>query len=85
MVTNPTGVTIAGPISVVFDGVPDSATLYGLSGASGCSSPAGSPFLTVPSDLVANGGSATVTLEFLNTANAGITYTTRVLAGSGGR
>ena len=81
-VTNNSGASIPGPISVVFDNVPSNATLFGLSGATACNAPAGSPFISAPSDL-ASGQSVTVTLEFIDTANTGITYSTRVIAGAG--
>ncbi len=84
-VTNNNSAAIGGPVSVVFDSVPNSATLYGLSGATGCAAPVGSPFITIPSGLAANGGSASVTLDFINTSNSAVTYSTRVLAGSGTR
>jgi hypothetical protein len=83
-VTKSTGTAIAGPVSVVLDSIPNSATLYGPSGATGCSSPSGSPFVNLPSSLPAN-ASVSVTLEFINPSNAGINYTTRVLAGTGQR
>jgi hypothetical protein len=83
-VTNSTGSAIAAPVSVVLDNIPNSATLYGPSGATGCSAPPGSAFINLPSSLPAN-GSVSVTLEFINPSNSGITYTTRVLAGTGQR
>ncbi len=84
-VTNNTASFIQGPISVVFDNVPNSATLFGLSGTTVCAAPEGGPFITSTPDLGSNGGSFSVALEFIDTANSGITYNTRVLAGPGGR
>jgi hypothetical protein len=84
-VTNNTSSRIAGPISLALDSLPNSASLAGLSGATGCAAPVGSAFLTLPSDLPANGGSLSITLNFIDTTNAPITYSTRVLAGPGGR
>jgi hypothetical protein len=81
-VTNHSGSLISGPISLVLDDLVYSASLYDLSGATGCAVPAGSAFINVASDLAAN-GSVSMALDFIDTANTGITYNTRVLAGAG--
>lgn len=80
-VTNTGADTIAGPISVVLDDVPSAASLFGIAGATLCAAPQGSPYINSPASSLAPGDSTSVTLEFIDTANAGITYSTRVLAG----
>jgi uncharacterized membrane protein len=84
-VTNTGADTIVGPISIALDNVPSAASLFGISGATLCDTPQGSPFLTSPASSLAAGASTSVTLEFIDSASAGITYSTRVLAGPGGR
>ena len=83
--TNTTASAIAGPISLVLDNLSSNATLFNASGQTACAAPLGSPFV-VPvasgSDLAA-GASVTVYLQFTDPTKAGITYTTRALAGSG--
>jgi hypothetical protein len=84
-VTNTSANTIAGPISIALDGVPQAASLFGIAGATLCDTPQGSPFLNTPASSLAPGAASSVTLEFIDTSNSGITYSTRVLAGPGGR
>ncbi len=83
--TNNGSSVIDGPISVALDGVPSTASLFGIAGDTLCAVPQGSPYLNAPAASLSPGASTTVTLDFINTTNSGITYTTRVLAGSGGR
>jgi hypothetical protein len=75
---------VAAPISLVLDGLSANATLYGATGTTACATPAGSPFINWQSTL-SPGASASIVLQFTNPTKAGITYATRVLAGSGGR
>jgi RHS repeat-associated protein len=75
---------VTGPLSLVLDNLSSNATLFNLSGTTACALPAGSPFINLSGDFNA-GASASVTLEFTNPSRAGITYATRVLAGSAGR
>jgi hypothetical protein len=77
-------VTIASPISLVFDSLSSNATLYNPIGTTSCATPAGSPFINWLSNLVP-GASASIVLQFTNPSKAGITYSTRVLAGAAGR
>ncbi len=84
-VTNKSANALAGPFSVALDGVPQSASLFGVAGATLCSHPQGSPYLDNPAASLAPGASVTFTLEFINTAAAGISYSARVLAGPGSR
>ena len=84
-VTNTSALSISGPISIALDGVPTAASLFGVAGATACNQPQGSPFLNAQAVSLAPGASTTATLEFIDTAGAGIAYSTRVLAGPGGR
>ncbi len=84
-VTNTSGITLNGPISVAFDNVPAAASLFGVSGATSCNSPAGSPYVNGTAPSLAGGASTTLTLDFIDTAQTGITYATRVLVGPGRR
>jgi hypothetical protein len=84
-ITNASASPIPGPISLVLDSVPSSATLYGVSGATSCTSPQGSPYLNAAAASLGAGVSTSVTLDFIDTSQSGITYATRVIAGPGGR
>ena len=81
---NISGSTLASPISLALDNLSSNATLYGATGTTACATPAASPFINWLSSL-APGASASIVLQFTNPTKAGIMYTTRVLAGSGGR
>ncbi len=81
---NMSGGTVPAPISLVLDSLSSNATLYNATGTTACATPAGSPFINWSSSL-APGASASIVLQFTNPSKAGITYATRVLAGSGGR
>ena len=83
-VKNVSGTPIASPISLVLDTLSGNAALYNPTGTTACATPAGSPFINWLSSL-APGASASIVLQFTNPTKAGIMYTTRVLAGSGGR
>lgn len=69
-------------ISLVLDALSGNATLSGAGGTTQCDAPLGSPWIAVPG-IIATGQSVSITLNFSNPPNAGISYTTRVLAGSG--
>ena len=75
---------LAGPLSLVLDNLSSNATLFSPSGTTACAAPAGSPFINSSGNLNP-GASVSVTLQFMNPSRAGITYATRVLAGSAGR
>jgi hypothetical protein len=72
--------SIAGPISLVLDNLASNASLFNSAGTTACAAPLGSPYVTIPGPL-APGASATAVLQFTDPTKAGITYTTRVLAG----
>ncbi|HTS21715.1 MAG TPA: hypothetical protein VMN79_07870 [Casimicrobiaceae bacterium] len=81
---NVAGSTVGAPLSLALDNLSTNATVYAPSGMTSCAAPAGSPFINWSGSL-APGASATIVLQFTNPTKAGITYATRVLAGSGGR
>ncbi len=77
---------IAGPISLALDNLSSNATLFNAAGLSSCAAPSGAPFINVNvGSGLAPGASANVVLQFTRTGSAPFTYSTRVLAGSGGR
>ena len=81
---NISGSAVGAPLSLVLDNMSSNAALYSQSGTTSCATPAGSPFVNWSSSL-APGASASIVLQFTNPTRAGITYATRVLAGSAGR
>jgi hypothetical protein len=84
--TNAGSSPIAGPVSLVLVGLSTNAGLFNKTGTTSCSSPAGNPFidLGIQTSLAA-GKSVTTTLQFTDPTKTGITYNTRVLAGSANR
>ncbi len=87
-VKNTSAAVHGGPVSLVLDGLSANASLYNPSGTTAYFAPIGSPYvdLNVGADgILSPGEVATVTLEFTNPTRAGITYSTRVLAGAGSR
>jgi hypothetical protein len=86
--TSASNTIIPGPVSLALDALSANARLVGANGATSCTVPAGGVFVNVPlsnSGTLAPGQSATATLAFTNSTNQGITYTPRVLVGSGAR
>lgn len=83
--TNTSASPIAGPLSLVIDGLRSNATLFAPAGGTSCTTPAGQPFVTASTAPLAAGASVSVTLQFTNPTKTGIAYTTRVLAGTGTR
>jgi hypothetical protein len=83
---NTSGTAVIGPLSLVLDGLSAGVKLVNQTGSTSKTSPAGSPYVNVA--LAGNeldvGQSVTVVLEFASPSSA-ITYTARVLAGSGPR
>lgn len=83
--TNNSSVTISGPISLVFDNLSSNAQLFNATGSTdSLMAPAGSPYLDAAVNL-APGQSITLNNQFTNPTKAAISYSTRVLAGSGPR
>jgi hypothetical protein len=84
--TNNSANTIIGPISLVVEGLSSNATLFNLTGLTDSFlPPAGLPYINTTAASIAPEQRVTVTLQFTNPSKAGITYTTRVLAGPGVR
>jgi len=81
---NTSASAITGPLSLVLDSLSGNATLFNPSGTTSCAAPAGSPFINLAGGLTP-GASAALALQFTDPNRTGITYATRVLAGSAGR
>jgi hypothetical protein len=67
-VTNTSGSSIAGPISVALDNVPANAMLFGISGATLCDLFQGSPYVNLAAASLDPGAAVTGTVEFIDTA-----------------
>jgi len=81
-----TGISpIAGPISLVLDSLSPNATLANQTGLTSATLPAGHAYRVVQPGVLPVGTSVSGTLEFTNSTQAAITYTTRVLTGPGDR
>lgn len=88
-VTNTSGSPIPGPISLVVDNLSTNASLYGIAGDTLCAAPQGSPYVNIGTigegQTLAPGASISGAINFIDSAQTGITYSLRVLAGPGGR
>ncbi len=88
-ITNTSGSAIPGPVSLVVDNLSANASLYGVSGDTLCAAPQGSPYIDIGNvgagQVLAPGASISGSINFIDTAQSGITYSLRVLAGPGGR
>jgi hypothetical protein len=82
--TNNSGSTIPGPISLVIDNLTSNATVYSPSGTTDFLAPPVSPYVNYSGNL-APGQKVSITLQFTNPSKGYIGYTTRVLAGPGAR
>jgi hypothetical protein len=82
--TNNSGSTITGPISLVLDNLSSNAAAYGASGTTSSLAPPVSPYFNYGGNLAPH-QSVSITLQFTNPSKASISYTTRVLAGPGAR
>jgi hypothetical protein len=86
IVTNNSGDAIAGPFSIVFDGLPDGVTVAGAGGVTSCAEPAGKPWIAVPDAplWLENGESFRVQVTFSQAADKRLRhYNPIVLAGAG--
>ena len=81
---NNSATPIAGPVSLVLDGLSTNATLFNPTGTTLLMLPAGSPYVDTGVTL-APGQSVAIVLQFTNPSNDVITYEARVLAGAGAR
>ncbi|MDB6151868.1 MAG: putative outer rane adhesin like protein, partial [Chthoniobacteraceae bacterium] len=81
--TNTSASAIPGPLFLVLDNLSANATLPERAGNIISVAPTGSPYVQVvgPAGSLAPGASVSTALGFANPTRAGITYTTRVLAG----
>jgi hypothetical protein len=85
ILTNNSTATIAGPFSLVLDGLSSDAAVFNPTGmTSALFPPAGSPYMNATATL-APGQKATIAVQFTDPTKGAITYTTRVLAGPGSR
>src|SRR5207302_10116875 len=86
--TNNTGSDIQGPVSFALDNLSANAAVVSPNGFTAANPPLASPYLNVSvgsDNTFSSGESATVVIQFDNPTRAAITYTPRVLAGSGPR
>ncbi|MGA2738490.1 MAG: hypothetical protein ABSG65_13720 [Bryobacteraceae bacterium] len=81
--TNNGATTIASPVSLVFDGLPATATLYAIAGSTLCGT-RGSPYVDSSASL-APGASEVLDVQFIDTSGLPISYSNRIIAGTGGR
>jgi hypothetical protein len=77
---------LSGPLSLVVD-VTGGVSLFNGDGVTCATTPVGRSFINLPltNNTLPSGGSATVTLEFVNPNSQPIKVTTKVLAGPGAR
>jgi hypothetical protein len=67
------------PLSLVLDNLSSNASLANKTGTTSCVAPLGSPYINTPT------GASSVVLDFVDPSNAGITYKSRILMGTGTR
>jgi hypothetical protein len=78
-ITNKTTQQLAGPFHVIVDGLSSNATLSNKTGNTANYTPVGAPFVTDSTSSLAPGASLSVTLQFTNSTNGTISYSTRTL------
>ena len=83
-VQNATSASLLGPVDLALDNLSANATLSNKTGTIASNPPIGSPYITIPGTGggLAVGASATVTLQFTNSNNGAITYSSRTLTGA---
>jgi hypothetical protein len=86
-IKNTSGKPIIGPLSLVLDNLSSNATLVNKTGVTARGAPSGSPYIdaVLVNDVLDSGTSVTILLAFTDLSNQPITYTARVLAGTGQR
>jgi hypothetical protein len=82
---NSSGGVLAGPISLVFDGLSAGVTVAGMTNVTVHQAPAGSPYLDVSTTDLVPGALLTLSLRFDDPLNVALRYVPRVLAGMGTR
>lgn len=83
--TNSGSTPIASPLSLALDNLSANVTLANAAGTTTTLAPTGSPYVSIPlgpDNILSVGENAVVTLEFTNAVQAGVTYDSRVIAGS---
>jgi hypothetical protein len=78
-----TGAAMAGPVSLAFDNLTAGVHLSNPAGSTSCTSPPGSPYATVSTGTWGSGQMLSVTVSFSVTTPTAISYTPRILAGTG--
>lgn len=87
-IRNNSAAPIGGAVTLAIDNLSPNATLFNKIGNTACVPPLGNPFVAVDVGAVSvlsPGETAMAVLEFTNSNQQGISYTTRVLAGGGNR
>ena len=87
-IQNPGTVPIAGPISYVLDQLPNETTVVGSSGFTACTVPTGSPFITLnvgADGVLSRRERVEFVLDLITTTATAVTYTPRILSGTGAR
>jgi hypothetical protein len=74
-------IAVSGPIYLALDDLSGNASLANSSGTTSCTSPDSPYIIAVPSGSVAAGQSVKVQLQFADPSKAGISYSTRIIAG----
>jgi len=73
---------LTGPFHLALDNLSSNASLSNKTGDTTTSLPAGKPYITVSTENLAPGASASVTLQFANPSAGSITYSDRPLVGT---
>jgi len=77
---------VIGPVAYLLFNLSVNATLFNSTGTTSAIVPAGTPYVTVDigvGNTLNSGDTATITLQFTNPTNQGITYDSRVRSGAG--
>jgi hypothetical protein len=77
------GPAIDGPVTLVADALTASVSMANAMGSTQCAAPAGSSYMLISAGPIASGQLISVRLQFNNPNGVLISYTPRVMAGSG--
>jgi len=77
------GAPVRGPVSLLLEKLSPKVAVYGLSGTSVRPGLTGVAYVDLPDSFGAAGSQATIRLEFIDSALAGVNWTPRVVAGMG--